>query len=169
MTEVAIIGDRFMAPEVFDQALRRACGESIKVHSHTLPWPDDPVVYGYGFTNLSRLRKFMGTAEDTVARIGGAEILATKCDAFFVNAARGSLADCDALDRALASGHLGGAALETFAVESIPFDSPLLNRAKVFLAPHIAGASIRTVRIAAAGGAEEVRRFLSGERPLSTC
>ena len=345
MREVAIIGDLFMAPEVFDQALRRACGNGIKVHSHTLPWPDEPMVHGYGVLDLGRLREFMGTAEETIARIGDAEILVTqlaplsesmmerlpglqlvavsrggpvnidlvaarqrgllvvntparnasavaefaiglilshtrniirghealrrgcwrhdlyradragkelsemtvgvigygeigsrvvrflkafgcrilvtdpyialaeqdetdgvrqvvlgelleqsdivtlharvtsetegfvdhdifeamKRGAFFVNTARGPLVDYDALDRALAGGHLGGAALETFAVEPVPSDSPLLDRANVVLTPHIAGASTRTVQIAAAGVAEEVRRYLSGEQPLNPC
>ena len=48
MKEVAFIGDLFMAPEVFDQALRQARGDSITVHSHAPPGPDAPMAHGQG-------------------------------------------------------------------------------------------------------------------------
>ena len=48
-------------------------------------------------------------------------------------------------------------------------DSPLWTLANVELTPHIAGASVRTVTIAADQAAEEVRRFLAGEPPLNPC
>lgn len=87
--------------------------------------------------------------------------------AVFINTARGPLVDYDALYDALNSGHLGGAMLETFAVEPVPADWPLLQLANVTLTPHIAGASIRTVTYAAEMAAEEVRRYLHGESPLN--
>ena len=89
--------------------------------------------------------------------------------AIFVNTARGPLVDYDALYDALASGHLGGAMLETFAVEPVPPDWKLLRLPNVTLTPHIAGASVRTVTIAAEAAAEEVRRFVAGEPPLNPC
>ncbi len=70
---------------------------------------------------------------------------------------------------ALASGQLGGAMLDTFAVEPAPPDWPLLRLPNVTLTPHIAGASVRTVTIAAEQAAEEVRRYLAGEPPLNPC
>ncbi|HBY29448.1 MAG TPA: oxidoreductase, partial [Bradyrhizobium sp.] len=39
----------------------------------------------------------------------------------------------------------------------------------VTLTPHIAGASVRTVTVAAEQAAEEVRRFLAGEPPRNPC
>ena len=86
-----------------------------------------------------------------------------------VNTARGPLMDYDALYEALSSGHLGGAMLETFAIEPVPPDWPLLSLPNVTLTPHIAGASLKTVRIAAAKAAEEVRRWIAGEPPLNPC
>ena len=89
--------------------------------------------------------------------------------AVFVNTARGPLVDYEALARALGSGRLGGAMLETFAVEPVPADWALLGLPNVTLTPHIAGASLKTVRIAASQAAEEVRRFIAGEPPLNPC
>jgi D-3-phosphoglycerate dehydrogenase len=51
----------------------------------------------------------------------------------------------------------------------VPPDWPLLRLPNVTLTPHIAGASVRTVTIAADQAAEEVRRFLAGEPPLNPC
>ena len=92
-----------------------------------------------------------------------------KPGAFFVNTARGPMVDYDALTRALESGRIGGAMLETFAVEPVPPDLTLLGLPNVTLTPHIAGASLRTVRVAAARVAEEVRRYITGEPPVSPC
>jgi len=87
----------------------------------------------------------------------------------FVNTARGPMVDYAALHEALASGHLGGAMLETFDVEPLPSDSPIARLPNVTLTPHIAGASLTTVRVAAERVAEEVRRHLAGEPPLNPC
>ena len=92
-----------------------------------------------------------------------------KPGALFLNTARGPLCDYDALYEALTSGHLGGAMLETFAIEPVPTDWPLLQLPNVTLTPHIAGASVRTVTYAAEQAAEEVRRFLAGEPPRNPC
>jgi D-3-phosphoglycerate dehydrogenase / 2-oxoglutarate reductase len=89
--------------------------------------------------------------------------------ALFVNTARGPLCDYDALYKALTDGALGGAMLETFAVEPVPADWPLMQLPNVTLTPHIAGASVRTVTFAAEQAAEEVRRYLSGEPPRNPC
>ena len=103
-------------------------------------------------------------------RFSGREALTRiKPGAFLINTARGPLVDYDALHDALASGHLGGAMLDTFAVEPVPADWPLLRLPNVTLTPHIAGASVRTVTVAAGQAAEEVRRFLAGEPPRNPC
>ena len=106
---------------------------------------------------------------ETAGFIGADAFARMKRGAFFVNTARGPMVDYDALTRALDSGQLGGAMLETFAVEPAPPDWPLLKHPNVTLTPHIAGASLKTVRVAAARVAEEARRHIAGEPPLNPC
>jgi D-3-phosphoglycerate dehydrogenase len=99
--------------------------------------------------------------KDTIARM--------KPGVIFINTARGPLVDYDALYDALVSGHIGSAMLETFAVEPVPADWPLLQLPNVTLTPHIAGASVRTVTYAAEQAAEEVRRYIAGLPPVNPC
>jgi len=106
---------------------------------------------------------------ETTGFIGREALARVKKGAFLINTARGPLIDYQALYDVLASGQLGGAMLDTFAVEPVPPDWPLLRLPNVTLTPHIAGASVRTVTIAADQAAEEVRRFLAGEPPLNPC
>lgn len=106
---------------------------------------------------------------ETTGMFGAAAFAAMRRGACFVNTARGPLVDYDALLAALEDGQLSGAALDTFAVEPVPPGRPLLRLPNVTLTPHIAGASVRTIRVAAEAAAEEVRRFVAGEPPLNPC
>ncbi|MBR0843320.1 2-hydroxyacid dehydrogenase [Bradyrhizobium liaoningense] len=106
---------------------------------------------------------------ETTGFIDRAALAQVKSGAIFINTARGPLVDYQALFEALSTGRLGGAMLDTFAVEPVPADWPLLQLPNVTLTPHIAGASLRTVTIAADQAAEEVRRYLAGEPPLNPC
>ncbi|WP_137934182.1 2-hydroxyacid dehydrogenase [Mesorhizobium comanense] len=108
------------------------------------------------------------TAE-TRGLIGKETIARMKPGVIFVNTARGPLVDYDALYEALVSGQIASAMLETFAVEPVPSDWPLLQLPNVTLTPHIAGASVRTVTYAAEQAAEEVRRYLAGLPPVNPC
>ncbi len=106
---------------------------------------------------------------ETTGFIDAAAFARMRPGATFVNTARGPLVDYDALHRALDGGPLRGAVLDTFAVEPVPPDWPLLRLANVTLTPHIAGASVRTVTVAAEQAAEEIRRHIAGEPPLNPC
>jgi D-3-phosphoglycerate dehydrogenase len=107
--------------------------------------------------------------EETRGFIGAEQFAAMRKGAYFVNTARGPLVDYPALTDALKCRHLRGAAIETFGVEPVPTDWELLRLDNVTLTPHIAGASVKTVKFAAEAAAEEVRRFLAGEQPLNPC
>jgi D-3-phosphoglycerate dehydrogenase len=106
---------------------------------------------------------------ETTGMIGKDALARMKKGAYFINTARGPMVDYDALYESLSTNHLRGAMLETFAVEPPPPDWPLLKLENVTLTPHIAGASLKTVRFAAAQAAEEVRRYLAAEPPVNPC
>ena len=62
-----------------------------------------------------------------------------KPDAIIINIARGQLIDEVALAAALESGRLGGAALDVFANEPLPPDSPFWSLPNVIVTPHNSG------------------------------
>jgi D-3-phosphoglycerate dehydrogenase len=77
--------------------------------------------------------------------IGAAALARMKQGAGLINAARGTVVDIDALAKALASKHLGGAAIDVFPAEpkgnTDEFVSPLRGRDNVILTPHIGGST----------------------------
>lgn len=62
--------------------------------------------------------------------------------AWIINTARGGLIDEPALVEALASGHIGAAALDVFEVEPLPPDSPLRTFDQVILGSHNASHTV---------------------------
>ncbi len=78
--------------------------------------------------------------------IGAAEFSKMKKGAIFMNAARGTVVDIDALAAALESGHLAGAAIDVFPVEprgnDEEFVSPLRAFDNCILTPHIGGSTM---------------------------
>ncbi|GAB3112372.1 phosphoglycerate dehydrogenase [Aestuariicella hydrocarbonica] len=78
--------------------------------------------------------------------IGAKEFATMKKGAIFMNAARGTVVDIDALAAALESGHLGGTAIDVFPVEprgnDEEFVSPLRAFDNAILTPHIGGSTM---------------------------
>ncbi|HCB33773.1 MAG TPA: D-2-hydroxyacid dehydrogenase [Acidimicrobiaceae bacterium] len=64
-----------------------------------------------------------------------------KPTAILLNVTRGEIVDGAALERALAAGVIGGAALDVVPVEPLPADSPLWRFDNCVMTPHTAGAS----------------------------
>jgi (S)-sulfolactate dehydrogenase len=64
-----------------------------------------------------------------------------KRGALFINTARGGVVDETALAAALRAGHLGGAALDVFAIEPLPASPHFDGCPNLILTPHIAGVS----------------------------
>ncbi|PKF51672.1 phosphoglycerate dehydrogenase [Enterovibrio nigricans] len=83
--------------------------------------------------------------DSTQNMMGSEEFARMKPGAVFINAARGTVVDIDALCGALESGHIGGAAVDVFPTEpktnSEPFTSPLQAFDNVILTPHIGGST----------------------------
>jgi len=58
-----------------------------------------------------------------------------------INAARGALINADDLAEAVKNGHVAGAALDVYAEEPPPADSPLLNVSNIIHTPHLAAST----------------------------
>jgi phosphoglycerate dehydrogenase-like enzyme len=86
-----------------------------------------------------------------------------KPGAIFVNIGRGPVVDEDALIDALRSGHLRGAALDVYATEPLPEDSPLWELNNVILSPHTAAQSIHENERIVELFIENLHRYLAGE------
>ena len=76
--EVAIIGDYFMLPEMFEQKLREVCGEDVAIRSRKDNWPNEPMEHGYAKAGMEGLKEYFGGADDVVEFVGEAEILVTQ-------------------------------------------------------------------------------------------
>jgi D-3-phosphoglycerate dehydrogenase len=86
-----------------------------------------------------------------------------KPGAYLVNTARETLVDEDALDAALESGRLAGAALDVVRTSTEPGPHRLLRHENVVLTPHLGGATHETLLQGAEMLAEEILRYAAGE------
>jgi len=100
---------------------------------------------------------------ETENLFGRAEFAAMKKGAWFVNTAREALVDEAALDAALASGHIAGAALDVVRSRSGGGPHPLLRHPNVVITPHIGGATHETLLRGVTMVAAEIERFNAGE------
>jgi phosphoglycerate dehydrogenase-like enzyme len=99
---------------------------------------------------------------ETVGMIGAAQLARLRDHAVFINAARATLVDEEALLRELQSGRLI-AALDVFGKEPLPLDSPFRSMSNVVLSPHAAGHTIDTHLRQGQAMIDEIGRFLRGE------
>ena len=100
---------------------------------------------------------------ETRGIIGEANIAKMKTGAVLINTARGGLVDEDALARALQSGKLDGAGLDTFIDEPPATDHPLLAFDQVVLTPHIGGGVIDNVAHVARHCFSNIQLVLDGK------
>lgn len=100
---------------------------------------------------------------ETRAIVGEPELAAMKPGAWLINVARGALVDESALLEALATGHLGGAALDAFQEEPLPGDHPFWAMPNVILSPHSSWRSSRLEEREVALFGDNLRRFVDGD------
>lgn len=161
------------------QAFRRA-GANIVYFD---PAPRDPGAAAAIRARPSSLDDLLATADvvtlhvpllpSTRGLIGEAQLSRMKPGAILVNAARGGIVDEAALAAHLASGHLGGAAVDVYSTEPPGPDNPLLRlegetARRLLLTPHIAGVTRQSAAFLFRAAWENVERVLvRGEPPAN--
>ena len=101
---------------------------------------------------------------DNTRQIFNAETFAImKPGAHFVNVGRGELVDEESLVATLQSGHLAGAALDVFATEPLPPDSPLWDMDNVIITPHSSSASVHSGLRSEDIFLKNLARYVAGE------
>lgn len=103
--------------------------------------------------------------EQTRGMLGAREFGLMKEGAIFVNGGRGATVQEPALLAALDSGHLRAAALDVFAKEPLPLDSPLRTHPRVTPLPHIGSATHETRHAMAELATTNLLQALAGQRP----
>jgi phosphoglycerate dehydrogenase-like enzyme len=97
--------------------------------------------------------------------INGARLRLMKPDAYLINVSRGPLIDDDALIAALRRKRIAGAALDVFAEEPLPSDSPYWSMDNVLITPHTAAVTEKLWERHFEMISENFERFISG-KPL---
>jgi phosphoglycerate dehydrogenase-like enzyme len=92
---------------------------------------------------------------------------AVKRGAIFISVGRGKSTVTGDLVAALQSGHLYGAGLDVTDPEPLPDDNPLWQMDNVIITPHISAAGSGSMRRIGLIAAENLRRYLAGERLLN--
>jgi phosphoglycerate dehydrogenase-like enzyme len=99
---------------------------------------------------------------ETEGMIGVTRLARLRDGAIFVNAARATLVDEEALFQELRSGRIA-AALDVFAEEPLPIDSRFRSLPNVVLSPHTAGHTVDTHLRQGQAMVDEVQHLLCGE------
>eukprot|EP00882_Tetradesmus_deserticola_P009275 GHRQ01009786.1.p1 GENE.GHRQ01009786.1~~GHRQ01009786.1.p1 ORF type:complete len:398 (+),score=168.14 GHRQ01009786.1:291-1484(+) len=101
--------------------------------------------------------------------ISAAAIAAMKPNGVFVNVGRGKCVDEEALIDALQAKRIRGAALDVFAKEPLPPDSPLWDLPNVFMSPHNADRTKEFQYESMELFVQNVQRYMAGEELLNVC
>ncbi|MFJ4897530.1 MULTISPECIES: hydroxyacid dehydrogenase [unclassified Streptomyces] len=146
----------------------RALGADVRVHDPYIPSGDPLTELRTGLAELLATSDVVAVhapaTPETHGMIGAREIAAMPDGALFVNTARPSVVDMDALFAEVASGRID-AALDVFTSEPLPVGDRWRGLPNALLTPHIAGATSDSRQRAGRIVTEEIGRFLAG-RPL---
>lgn len=107
--------------------------------------------------------------DDTRGLIDRRRIGLLKEGAFVIVISRGEIVDEAALNDAVRSGRLGGAAIDAFAEEPLPQDSPLWDAPNFLITPHASALTPEMTEARQQIFKENLRRFLANEPFLYVC
>lgn len=119
------------------------------------------------FAHSQLLVVVVALAPGTRGMVSSERLARMPSGSYVVNAARGGVLDENALVDSIRSGHLAGAALDVYATEPLPADSPLRSDERILLSPHAAGATREAQGRIIGAVIENVRRAVSGEPVLN--
>jgi phosphoglycerate dehydrogenase-like enzyme len=152
-------------------ALAHALGMRVVVLRHTPQAQAEPPIER--FYTPDQLHEMLGVSDfvllaapftpQTRGMIDAAALAAMRSTAVLINISRGGLVDEPALIAALQTGQIAGAALDVFAQEPLPAESPLWAMQNVFITPHLAGANPSYNRRATELFCDNLRRYMAGE------
>lgn len=149
-TSLSAIGFRVLVADPYlDQDAARAAGH-------------EPAELAEALSSADLITLHAPLTADTRHMINAASIRTMRPGTVIVNTCRGPLIDEDALAEAIASGHLGGAALDVFAEEPLPANSPLRDLDRVLLTPHAAWYSPEALADLPVHAAQNVVDFVAG-------
>lgn len=132
--------------------LARAFGMEIVAHDPVLPeghagWTETPterLALDALLARADAVTLHVPPIAATRGLLSAAVIAAMKPGAVLVNTAGGAVVEEAALAAALRAGHLAGAALDVFAAEPLPPNSPLAGCPNLILSPHVAGMTVES-------------------------
>ena len=102
---------------------------------------------------------------ETRGLVSAEKLKLMKPSAILVNTARGAIVDEAALAEALKRKAIAGAALDCFAVEPLPADSPLRGLPNAILTPHMIGHTIEAHHSLEVATRENLGRIMAGQPP----
>ncbi|MGH2587718.1 MAG: D-2-hydroxyacid dehydrogenase [Dehalococcoidia bacterium] len=168
---VALVGLGSIGGEV--ARLARAFGMRV-VAVRRRPEPDGLVDALY---HAAQLHRMLAEADyvviaapltpETAGLIDATAFAVMKPSAYLINVARGPIVDEAALIDALRDGRIAGAALDVFATEPLPSESPLWAMENVIVTPHGSASSPRTLDRGALIFVDNLRRYATGEPLLN--
>ena len=106
---------------------------------------------------------------ETVKMFNAERFARMKPTAYFINTARGTLVDEADLLAALQGGVIAGAAIDVYAKEPCPADSPLRHAPNCVLTPHNAFNALESTIEMSRQSAQSVLDLLQGRLPANVC
>lgn len=136
------------------------------------PFVGDDVLADYGATRATSVEALFAETDvfvellpltpDTVGCVDEKLLRMLPEGASFINIGRGVVVDEEALIRVASEGRIE-VALDVYAQEPLPVDSPLRSLPNVFLSPHMGGATIDRGIDCGQRGLRNVERYVAGE------
>ena len=168
---VGILGVGNIGREIAAMA-RHGFGCNVIAHTRTptnLPKGVHPVSFDELLTQSDILVLSCPLTDQTAGIISREAIAKLTPGAIVINVSRGPVTDEGALADALASGHLGGAAIDVFSEQPLPRDHAFFSLPNVVLTPHMAGITEESMLRMGQGVVAETTRILAGKKPQNFC